>query len=391
MNGVLIAAGGAPWESAALHFLGTSGTFRLERRCVDVADLVSSAQVGDATAALISVDLPGLDADTVYRLIQAHVHPVAVDGDAARCAAYGITTRLGVDELSGLADTLPREELPTPEESTEAGEGSLVAVWGPAGAPGRSTVALGMADALARAGRRTILVDADPYGGAIAQMIGVLDEVSGLLAASRAANDGRAAELPDHLYAVTDRLSVLTGLPRPDLWSQVRPGAAERLLHQLRTEAEVSVIDAGFCLEDSTGFDSAAPRRNQLTLQSIEAADHVIAVGRADPVGLTRLVRGLHELEEAIPTARISVVITMMRATIGWSETEIADTVERLTGRQPQAFLPLDQAAVDAALINGRLLSECQPESRLARALDRFAGEWSTQHVRGRQVVPATP
>lgn len=388
MNGVLIAAGGAAWESAALRFLDSATGFALERRCVDVADLIASAQVSGAAAALLSVDLPGIDADTVYRLVQAQVHPVAVDGDAARCAAIGITTRLRVEELSALADTLPRRESPRFDAVPDRGPGSLVAVWGPAGAPGRSTVALGLADALAVDGRQTILVDADPYGGAIAQMIGVLDEVSGLLAASRAANDGRAAEISDHLYAVGDRLAVLTGLPRPDLWSQVRPGAAELLLYQLRSEAEISVIDAGFCLEDRIGFDSTAPRRNQLTLQSIEASDHVVAVGRADPVGLTRLVRGLHDLEEVIPTAQISVVITMMRTTIGWSESEIAGTVERLTGREPVAFLPLDQTAVDTALINGRLLSESQPESRLARALHRFARTWSTQHLPTGGAVP---
>ena len=389
MNGVLIAAGGAVWESAALRFLDESASFRLDRRCVDVADLISTAQSGDAVVALLSLDVPGLDADTVYRLVQARVHPVAVDGDASRSAAFGITTRLGVDELSGLADSLPRQQLPAVEDLPEPGAGALVAVWGPAGAPGRSTVALGLADAWSGRGKQTILVDADPYGGAIAQMLGVLDEVSGLLAASRAANDGRAAELSDHLYAVSDRLAVLTGLPRPDLWPQIRPGAAGRLLQQLRSEAEVSVTDVGFSLEDSAGFDSSAPRRNQLTLQCLEAADHVIAVGRADPVGLTRLVRGLHELEAVIPTARVSVVVNMMRTTIGWSESEVAETVERLTGLPPETFLPLDQSAVDAALINGRLLGESQADSRLARAVARFASEWATQHLDVSRTTPA--
>lgn len=344
---------------------------------------MSAAQSGESVAALISAGLPGLDADTVYRLIQAGVHPIAIDGDPARCAALGIPTLLSVAELPALAGSLPREPSRHLDDSPPelAGAGALVAVWGPAGAPGRSTVALGLADALASRGSRLILADADPHGGAIAQMLGMLDEVSGLLAASRAANDGRVAELSQHLYALDRGFSVLTGLPRPDLWSQVRAGAYERLLQRLRREADVSVIDAGFCLEDSGGFDSAAPRRNQLTVQSLETADHIIAVGRADPVGLTRLVRGLHDLETVIPTARISVVINMTRQSIGWPESEIAATLERLTARSPEAFLPLDQVAVDAALINGRTLGESQPDSRLAKAMDRFAAEWSKRHL----------
>ena len=381
MSEVLIAAGGAGWESEALIFLESSRDFSLARRCVDVADLLAAAQTGDAVAALISPDAPGFDADTVYRLVQAGVHPVAVEADGARCAALGISTRLEVGELAALAGHLPRRPSAGAEQDMAYGEGRIVAVWGPSGAPGRSTVALGIAAACAELGISTILADADPYGGTIAQMLGILDEVSGLLAASRAANNGRAAETAEHLYGINDRLSILTGLPRPDLWAQVRAGAAELVLQQLRHDAAVSVIDCGFCLEQPESFDSGAPRRNQLTFQSLEAADDVIAVGRADPVGLTRLVRGLHDLEALMPSADIRVVINMTRQTIGWSDAEIGATVERLTGRRPVAFLPLDQAAVDAALIGGRLLSEASPDSRLTKSFARLAGEWSTQHT----------
>lgn len=390
MNGILISAGGAPWESAALSFLDSSHDFSLSRRCVDVADLLAAAQTGDAVAALVSPDSPGFDADTVYRLVQAEVQPVAISADSRRCAALGISTRMEVGELSELADRLPRRPVQTRQEDQPSGQGRIVAVWGPGGAPGRSTVALGLAAAWAQRGVDTILVDADPYGGAIAQMLGILDEVSGLLAASRAANNGRAAETSEHLYSINDRLSVLTGLPRPDLWPQVRAGAAELVLHQLRHDAALNIIDCGFCLERSESFDSGAPQRNQLTLQSLEAADEVIVVGRADPVGLTRLVRGLHELEAVIPSADVSVVINMARPTIGWSDTEIADTVERLTGRRPVGFLPMDQAAIDTALISGRLLGEAASDSRLTRALARLAAEWPTQHSDRRSSSPAS-
>ena len=60
-----------------------------------------------------------------------------------------------------------------------------MAVWGPAGAPGRTTVAVGLAAEIGRR-HRTLLVDADPYGGAVAQQLGVVDEVSGVLAGAPA-------------------------------------------------------------------------------------------------------------------------------------------------------------------------------------------------------------
>ncbi|HEY5049716.1 MAG TPA: hypothetical protein VII50_02355 [Acidothermaceae bacterium] len=51
------------------------------------------------------------------------------------------------------------------------------------------------------------------------------------------------------------------------------------------------------------------PRRNGSTLATLTDADHVVAVGSADPVGLQRLVRGLAELSEAIPDCRPQVVV----------------------------------------------------------------------------------
>lgn len=381
MSGVLIAAGGASWEATALRSIELEPDLELNRRCVDVADLVSAAQAGTAIVALVSLGLPGLDADIVHRLRHADVYPVALDGDAARCHALGIADRLEPGGLAGLSRLLPDQSAAVPEAPEPTGSGTLVAVWGPIGAPGRSTVALTLADYWARSGRRTVLVDADPFGGSIAQMLGVLDEVSGLLSAARAANDGRVAGLSEHLYSISEHLHLLTGLPRPELWSRIRAGAADRLLERLRQDAEISVLDAGFCLESPDQFDSAAPSRNQLTLQCLEAADGIVAVGRADPVGLTRLVRGLHDLEQAVPSASISVVVNMTRGSIGWSEKEMATTVERLSGVVPAAFLPFDPQAVDAATIDGRTLHEVQPDCRFVRAIDKFAEQYAAEHL----------
>ena len=61
----------------------------------------------------------------------------------------------------------------------------------PTGAPGRTTVAVGVATELAAAGTPTLLADADVYGGVVAQVLGFLDEAPGLAAAARLANNGQ--------------------------------------------------------------------------------------------------------------------------------------------------------------------------------------------------------
>jgi hypothetical protein len=72
-----------------------------------------------------------------------------------------------------------------------------------------------------------LLVDADTYGGAVAQTLGFLEDTPGLAWAARLA--GRGELDAPRLWHAT-RLAapgaprVLTGLPRAGLWTEVRAG-----------------------------------------------------------------------------------------------------------------------------------------------------------------------
>jgi hypothetical protein len=168
---VVVAAGDAAWEQAALREIDASARLRLARRCVDVADLLAVAHTGRAAAALVSVDLPGLDVDAVHQLERAGVRVAAVDADPARCGDLGIARTLRLGALDDVA-----RDLPAGADVPQERRAPVVAVWGPSGAPGRSTVALGVASAAAARGTATTLVDADTYGGALGQMLSVLDD-----------------------------------------------------------------------------------------------------------------------------------------------------------------------------------------------------------------------
>jgi MinD-like ATPase involved in chromosome partitioning or flagellar assembly len=364
---VVLAAAGAGWEAAVIGEIESSRSLRLVRRCVDVADLLTVAQTDVASAALVSTDLSGLDADTVYRLERAGVRVAAIEAEADRCRGLGIDRQLSLGGLEAIALDLP---VSTPDlDSPDAGR--IVAVWGPAGAPGRSTVALGIAAAAAAKDVDTVLVDADTYGGALAQMLAVLDDVSGLMAACRAANNGRPAEVVDHLLAIDPGLRLLTGLPRADMWPQVRAGALDLVLRHLRATAELVVVDCGFAIEPGSGPGGAS--RNQSTLQVLEQADEVVVVGRADPVGLARLVRGLHDLSEVLRETSPTIVVNMMRPSLGWQEREVESTLRRLTGMAPAVFLPSDQAGLDLALMSGRTARQVAPASPFVARIEVLA------------------
>ena len=140
-----------------------------------------------------------------------------------------------------------------------------------------------------RSGVATLLADADTYGGSVAQVLGLLDESPGLAAACRAVSTGSLdlAVLAQAAREVSPNLRVLTGIVRADRWPELRPAALAEVWARARFLAALTVVDCGFALEqdEELSYDTLAPRRNGATLATLEAADLVLAVGRADPVG----------------------------------------------------------------------------------------------------------
>lgn len=366
MTDVVVAAGGAPWESEVLREIELSASLRLTRRCVDVAELLAVAPSA-AGAAFVATELSGLDADAVFRLERSGVRVVGL-GDEDRCRALGIVVR---GEPGGLEQSVTEAGSPASVEASPRRSGATtIAVWGSSGAPGRSTLAASLAASFAHRGTNTVLVDADTYGGSIAQMLAMLDDVSGLMAACRAANQGRADEVTGHLLDVEPRLRLLTGIPRADMWPQVRPGALELVLQRLQADADVLVADCASSLEP--GADARGAGRNQVTRHVLSSADAVLVVGRADPVGLSRLVRALHDLSDAVEVEP-AVVVNLMRPSLGWSKREVARTLTRLTGIEQVTFVPADVSALDLAMMRGQLPRLVDPSSAFVGAVDDLA------------------
>lgn len=376
----------------------------VSRRCVDVLELLSVAAAGHGRAALVAADLRHFDADAVDRLAAAEVVPVAVvergnsvavermrsqgvqftvpsDADpgviASVVAAALADDRFATDALP--ADPAARPTVPERRGSATARRGRVVAVWGPTGAPGRTTVATGLADEIARLGRSTVLIDADVYGGVVAAVLGLLDESPGLAAACRSAAARRldAATLATLCWQLRPSFRVLTGLPLAQRWPEVRASAIAPVLEAARALADWTVVDCGFALEadDEFSADSLTPRRNGATLAVLAEADLVVVVGAADPIGIQRLIRALGELRDVRPGGRIHLVVNRCRPGIRADDpaSEVSAALTRLAGHAPDSLLPYDRPALDAALSSGRLLAEIRPSSPVRRALVALA------------------
>ena len=423
---VITAVVDARWEAGLVSaFERSEHNITVVRRCVDLADLLATAATGTARAALLSADLRRLDRDALARLAAGHIAVVGLvpPGDeeadrrlrqlgvrfvlpadagagvisAAVSEAVALLDGAGEPE-PGLADPLQMLPVsPRPPGRVAAdvvpGTGRVVAVWGPTGAPGRTTIAVNLASEIAAAGQPALLIDADVYGGVIGQLLGVLEEAPGLAAAARMANNGSidVAALAGLCRSVSPQLRVLTGITRADRWPELRTGAMEIVLALARSIAAVVVVDLGFCLEqdEELSYDTTAPRRNGATLAVLEQSDIVIAVAAGDPVGLQRFVRGYGDLRELLGGVEPTVVVNKIRQRVvpGDPVAEIAAALQRYVGVARIHPVPYDRPALDAALADGRSLAESAAGSPARKAIAALAhdlvGGAGQRRVRG--------
>lgn len=401
--GVLLAARGET-EQQLLHVVAADRAFTVVRRCADAADLIAAAATGLGTVVIVAADFDGLSVDAVDRLRLEGCAVVIVDPDGSNRFApllysgdpgYGAVGVVAVvptaDDVVATARSLV-ESLGTAQRESAvhrpAGEptGKVIAVWGPTGAPGRTTVAITLAAALGRLvsaaplGGSVLLVDADTYGGAVAPALGLLDEAAGLVAVVRSALQGALVAEPLPRFAPqVDTFHVLSGIARPERWPEVRASALDEVWRWARINAAWTVVDCGFNLEqdEALTFDTRAPQRNAATISALQTADVVLAVGGPDAVNLPRLIRALGDLTDLIGPSSVCAVINRVRPTASGARPEkaVRDVLTQFGDPNlPVHVIPHD-AAVDKAVRTGRNLYEVAPNSPAAAAVMALAAQ----------------
>ncbi|AIE83218.1 hypothetical protein FB03_08215 [Actinotignum schaalii] len=198
-----------------------------------------------------------------------------------------------------------------------------MAIWGSAGAPGRSALARDLAWVLSER-HAVLLVDADTRNPSLAQLVDLGEEPAGLIGVARAlhAGDALEAQLPRYVRELragpNGTLHLLPGLNRGGRWRELSgPGIGE-LWDKLRPFAQITIVDcaaelpafldeadtraAGFSrskqpdpheqlgqgARSSEGCVGVSGERDSLTLSALLAADLIVVACRAGPVGLRR-------------------------------------------------------------------------------------------------------
>ncbi|WP_370829747.1 AAA family ATPase [Kocuria sediminis] len=385
------------------------GPVTVVRRCLDLTELLAAARAGLGRAALVAEGAEELTASlleqvrlggAVLLVLEGHDHrrlaglgavvvpERAGPADAARLVEEAVAAAAAAPSAAGYADvaaqaperqaagseaadvviTGPEPAPPGADSPSPPRSGRIVAVWGPTGAPGRTTVAVNLAAELALLGEDTGLADADTYGPSVAAALGMLDEAAGLAQACRLADQGRldgpALRRTAADVAVAGRtVRVLTGLTRQDRWPELRSGAVATVLERCAQEFGTTVVDCGFALEadEELTVDTMAPRRHAAALTVLERADVVVAVGAADAIGVPRLVKALPDVAAAAPGARLVVTVNKLRRSAAGRAPElgIREAWARFgSGPAVEHFVPWDPETFDEALLAGAVLAE---------------------------------
>ncbi|MGL4744932.1 MAG: AAA family ATPase [Dermatophilaceae bacterium] len=396
-------------EGRFVAVLGRAGRLTLVRRCADLAELLSAGAAGVARVAVVSPDLRGLDREALRHLaghgirVAGLVPPEDEDGER-QLRQLGVVTILRPDDDAAAVEqalaavvggspatpatgmgwrpdsSWPSLDKPTVAEpdDQQPRPSPVTVVWGPTGAPGRTTVAVTTAAQLAVAGIRTMLVDLDTWGASVAQVLGMVNEAPGVAAAARASEQGTLDVLGLARLApeVSPGFRVLTGLPRADRWPELRAAAVEDILELARGVVEHVVVDAGFAVEDDEelSYDTVAPRRNAATLAALGHADALVVVGAADPVGLQRLVRAVQDVA-VISAPPPVVVVNKVRSGVAGPRPEraVREVLGRFAGMDGVRMLPWSPDECDAALLAGRCLTEVAPTAAFTRAVGELA------------------
>ncbi len=288
-------------------------------------------RAGRGYSALIVDDaIPGLDRDLVDLALEAGCAVILVDTGRVATTGLGTSARLplGFDRgdllqvLTQVATPIARlDDAPTTHRRHEGGadaggyRGQLVAVTGPSGA-GRSTVAMALAQGLARDTRRSGLVClADLALHADHAMLhaahDVVPSVVELVDAHRSGIP-TIETVRSLTWLVEERgYHLLLGLHRHRDWTALRPRAFEAALDGLRRGFRVVVADIDDDLEgERTSGSIDVEERNLMARTVADAADLVVVVGAPGMKGLHSLLRVTRDvLDHGVPGDRLVPVL----------------------------------------------------------------------------------
>jgi MinD-like ATPase involved in chromosome partitioning or flagellar assembly len=262
---------------------------------------------------------------------------------ASGCSGHEVTDALRqAVERGAVYGASPAADGRHAEEKTSGdgggARGRVIALLSGKGAPGVTTVAIGLAAVLSERGRRVVLVDADLRGGNVGPYLD-LDPRRGLVGLAFGRNGASAAGPVEVELQEGPGFMVLAGVERPDSGLSVSAELVTAAVTTLRETFDDVLVDAGEVVAGASSRASDAILRG---------ADRLLVLVGADLVALWNARAVLRYLREGVGVAAEAMGVVLNRRE--GREHYAAEEVERALGLPVLALLPEDRRAVRRAV-----------------------------------------
>lgn len=183
-------------------------------------------------------------------------------------------------------------------------EGSVIAVFGPKGGVGTSTLAVNLAVALQKGEIKVALIDASLQFGSVDVLLNLHAQRS-IADISQTINDLDADLVSTVVTPHPSGLKALLAPTRPELADLVLPDHMQRIIAQMRRQFDYVVIDTPSALSD-------------LVLTILDAADRIVLVSQAD-----------------VPTIKNTRTFFQVTEALGYEPNKIMLVLNQLDARNP--------------------------------------------------------
>jgi MinD-like ATPase involved in chromosome partitioning or flagellar assembly len=260
--------------------------------------------------------------------------------------------------------------------------GGSICVWGPAGSPGKSTVALNLACELSLAGRRVLIVDLDTYSSSLGTMLGIVQPPPGLAAAARLVGQGRLDSEQLSRLAIEHQvgkgsLSLLTGLGSELRWPEITSEKTTGIIAAAVANYDYVVLDLASPLEVGLKQVGGVVDRNVATRTALETCNIALAVLSADQIGVKRFCDSYEQLSGLVREPAI-IANRLRSSALGvGARQQIEDAIMELCRSEIKCFIPEDRASCDRAILDMIPLAMLKRSSSARQAIAQFA----RQHI----------
>lgn len=223
-------------------------------------------------------------------------------------------------------------------EPLDAPEGNLIAVYSPKGGAGCTTVAINLAVALARRGRRTILVDVSLQFGDVSVMLN-MKAVTSIADLSDRGNELDQDLISSVSQVHRSNLNVLLAPPRPEMADIVTEENIKQLLLTLKESFDFIIVDTTSYLSEKT-------------LAVLDMSDRIVLIAQQNLSSLKNVSR-FFDLAENLEYETQKVWLVVNRAKSKQGKGISVHDVGKALKRPIYGTIPNDEITVNDASNQG--------------------------------------